>query len=73
MLLRTLHHKTLKKEEFMNLVALLLTYLFFCHPKLLAVICIVVGIIMLFVYYPIGMFIFGLVLLGFLFYSAFVK
>ena len=57
----------------MNLVALLLTYLFFCHPKLLAVICIVVGIIMLFVYYPIGMSIFGLVLLGFLFYSAFVK
>ena len=57
----------------MNLVALLLTYLFFCHPNLLAVLCIIVGIIMLFVYYPIGMSIFGLILLGVLFYTAFVK
>ena len=57
----------------MNLVASLLTYLFFCHPNLLAVLCIIVGIIMLFVYYPIGMSIFGLILLGVLFYTAFVK
>lgn len=57
----------------MNLVALFLTYLLFSHPKFLAVLSIILAIILLFVYYPFGMVLFGLILVGYLFYNAFVK
>ena len=57
----------------MNLFALLLTYLLFCHPKFLAIISIIVAIILLFVYFPFGMILFIIIILGFLFYDTFVK
>lgn len=57
----------------MNLFALLLTYLFFSHPKFLAIVAIIIAVILLFVYFPFGMMLFVLILLGFLFYETFVK
>lgn len=57
----------------MNLVALFFTYLLFCHPKFLAIVSIIVGIVLLFVYYPMGMLTFGIILAFFLFYNAFIR
>ncbi len=56
----------------MNLVALLLTIMFFSCPKLLAALAIILGVILLFVYAPFGVLLFILIFLGFAFYKAFV-
>ena len=56
----------------MSFIAALLTFLFFCHPKLLALIAIVFAIVMLFTYAPAGMMMFVLIVIGMLVYKVLV-
>lgn len=56
----------------MNLVALLLTVMFFSCPKLLAALAVILGVILLFMYYPLGITLFILIFLGVVFYKTFV-
>ena len=56
----------------MSFIAALLTFLFFCHPKLLALIAIVFAIVMLFTYAPAGVMVFVFIAIGILAYKVLV-
>lgn len=56
----------------MSFIAALLTFLFFCHPKLLALIAIVFALVMLFTYAPAGVVVFVLIVIGMLVYKVLV-
>ena len=56
----------------MSFFAALLTFLFFCYPKLLALIAVVFALVMLFTYAPAGVMVFVLIVIGMLVYKMFV-
>ena len=56
----------------MNLVAVLLTYLFFCHPKVLLLLALVFAIILLIVHYPAGFLFLLMIAAGILAYKVLV-
>ena len=56
----------------MSLMAVLLTYLFFCHPHLLAALAIIFALIMLIVYAPAGLLVFVVIAFFFLLYKFLV-
>ena len=53
----------------MNLFALLLTYLFFCHPQLLLVLALIVGVVLLCAHAPAALIFFAVVVVGIFAYS----
>ena len=56
----------------MSFIAALLTFLFFCHPKLLAFVAIVFALVMLFTYAPAGVMVFVLIVIGVMVYKVLV-
>lgn len=56
----------------MSFIAALLTFLFFCYPKLLAFVAVVFALVMLFTYAPAGLMIFVFIAIGMLVYKVLV-
>lgn len=56
----------------MNLLALLVTYMFFFHPGLLAIIAIILAIFLLATAFPLGVALVALIIVGYIAYNLFV-
>ena len=57
----------------MNLIAIILTYLFFCHPHVLLVLALLIAVFYFIVSFPAGMLIMAVIGIGILAHQYFVK